>query len=172
VSVQFEGGVQRAEGPVSRLVATRMHESPPKCFYNVYAVINSRYNSIYWWDTLIWSGGVVVITDTQSQALVRGDLLTRREIKESIQAVMDAAKDVTDGWFIKCGTCSTCCRTKHSKNECRLLPLNDNPLYGYPHHKFIERLDVGDYLWLCKNNWELLGITTKTSEIQGFLQSH
>lgn len=98
--------VARAEGPVERLSCD--FECAPEWFFTVYQTLNARSNARRWWSELLYSGGVIPLTDGQSQLLFSGDAESRRWLKEQIQAVMDVADPKPlAGWFIKCGTCST-----------------------------------------------------------------
>lgn len=75
----------------------RMKDSTPPVWYDkVYKLLFNRNNAYRWWNELIYPGGAIMLYDTG--------------LSKKIQNIMD--KDIReDGWFIKCGSCST----KHSR---------------------------------------------------------
>lgn len=103
--------VKRLDRRAKRLDA-RVFSDAPEWFLRVYEPINTRSNALRWWSELVLADGVIPITDAQSLELAQGEggesvLRERAWLKGKLQAVMDAHPDVKEGWFVKCGTCST-----------------------------------------------------------------
>lgn len=110
LEAEFKGGVRRSAGPVER-VAAREFRDAPEWLLRTYRLINRRSNAARWWAELVHPDGVIPITDAQSEALARNDgspdcVRDRAWLSKEFQRRFDA-HPCPDGWFVKCGTCST-----------------------------------------------------------------
>lgn len=57
-----------------------------------------------WWDTLIYKGGIVILSEDRCKELSKGR--QNKELAADIQKIMDNGQ-APDGWFVKIGPCST-----------------------------------------------------------------
>jgi hypothetical protein len=104
--LNFKGGVVRADAPIVGIKA-RCFADAPLWLLRVYNPINLRSNARWWWSELIFEGGVIPVADEQSEMLASGASEARAWLREEMQSVMDKHPEVVDGWFVKCGACST-----------------------------------------------------------------
>lgn len=103
---EFKGGVVRVPGPVKRPEARRFADAP-EWLIKVYTAINGRSNALHWWSELVFADGVVPIDNETSRLLAAGNLSQRAWLRAQFQTIIDSHPEVTQGWFVKCGTCST-----------------------------------------------------------------